>query len=63
GYEDEVLADARRAPLAARRREPALEVGEPTKAVLLETPKQFRAVRVHITEPQEKSGDDDRDGA
>ena len=28
-------------------------MGEPTKAVLLETPKQFRAVDVHIVEPGE----------
>jgi Actinobacteria/chloroflexi VLRF1 release factor len=63
GLVDDVLADPRLAPLAARRREPALDVGEPTKAVLLETPKQFRAVQVHITEPQEKSGDGDRVGA
>ena len=41
------------APLAAVRREPALDVGEPTKAVLLETPKQFRAVEVIIREPVE----------
>jgi hypothetical protein len=53
GLVDDVLADPRLAPLAALRREPALDVGEPTKAVLLETPKQFRAVQVHITEPQE----------
>ena len=53
GLVDEVLTEARLAPFAALRREPALEVGEPTKAVLLETPKQFRAVKVHITEPQE----------
>jgi Actinobacteria/chloroflexi VLRF1 release factor len=38
GLVDEVLADRRLAPLAALRREPALEVGEPTKAVLLGTP-------------------------
>jgi hypothetical protein len=31
-----------------------MEVGEPTKAVLLETPQQFRAVDVHITEPDER---------
>jgi hypothetical protein len=53
GLVDEVLADRRLAPLAALRREPALEVGDPTKAVLLETPKQFRAVAVHIVEPGE----------
>jgi hypothetical protein len=54
GLTDEVLADPRLAPLAALRREPALEVGEPTKAALLETPGQFRAVRVHILEPGDR---------
>jgi hypothetical protein len=54
GLVDDVLTDPRLAPLAALRREPALDVGEPTKAVLLETPKQFRAVRVHIVEPDER---------
>ena len=54
GLVDDVLADQRLQPLAALRREPALDVGEPTKAVLLETPKQFRAVQVHITEPEER---------
>lgn len=56
GLVDGVLADPRLQPLAVRRREPALDVGEPTKAVLLETPKQFRAVQVHITEPGEARG-------
>jgi hypothetical protein len=51
GLVDDVLTDPRLRPLAALRREPALDVGEPTKAVLLETPKQFRAVDVHIKEP------------
>jgi hypothetical protein len=51
GLVDQVLADRRLAPLAALRREPALDVGEPSKAVLLETPAQFRAVDVHIVEP------------
>jgi hypothetical protein len=51
GLVDEVLAARRLAPLAALRREPALDVGDPTKAVLLETPTQFRAVDVHIVEP------------
>ena len=53
GLVDEVLTDRRLAPLAALRREPALEVGEPTKAVLLSTPEQFRAVHVVIREPDE----------
>ena len=54
GLVDEVLADRRLAPLAALRREPALDVGEPTKAVLLETPAQFRAVDVVIVEPRDR---------
>jgi hypothetical protein len=54
GLVDDVLADPRLAALAALRRDPALDVGEPTKAVLLETPKQFRAVQVHIVEPDER---------
>jgi hypothetical protein len=54
GLVEEVLADARLRPLAALRREPHLDVGEPTKAVLLEAPKQFRAVDVHITEPTDR---------
>ena len=54
GLVDDVLADRRLAPLAALRREPHLDVGEPTKAVLLETPKQFRAVDVTIVEPADR---------
>lgn len=56
GLVDDVLTDARLAPLSALRRDPALDVGEPTKAVLLETPKQFRAVQIHITEPADRGG-------
>ena len=55
GLVDDVLTDPRLKPLAALRREPALDVGEPTKAVLLETPTQFRAVDVHIVEPQDRT--------
>src|SRR4051795_5518525 len=58
GLVDAVLADPRLAPLAALRREPALEVGEPTKAALLGTPQQFRAVAVHIVEPEDRPGHD-----
>jgi hypothetical protein len=54
GLVDDVLTDPRLRPLAALRREPALDVGEPTKAVLLETPNQFRAVDVVIVEPQDR---------
>jgi Actinobacteria/chloroflexi VLRF1 release factor len=54
GLVDAVLADPRLRPLGARRREPPLEVGDPTKAVLLATPVQFRAVAVHIVEPHER---------
>jgi hypothetical protein len=53
GLVDEVLADQRLRPLAVLRHERALDVGEPTKAVLLETPAQFRAVAVHLREPGE----------
>ena len=48
---DEVLSDRRLVGLAALRHGPPLDVGDPTKATLLETPKQFRAVRVTIREP------------
>ena len=54
GLVEEVLADRRLAPLSALRREPALDVGDPTKAVLVETPRQFRAVDVHIVEPGDR---------
>lgn len=57
GLVDGVLADPRLRTLAALRREPALDVGEPTKAVLLDTPGQFRAVAVHIIEPGEGLSD------
>ena len=55
GLVAEVLTDPRLAPLVALPQLPALDVGEPTKAVLLETPGQFRAVRVHIVEPADRS--------
>ncbi len=55
GLVDEVLADRRLAGLAALRREPHLDVGEPTKAVLLETPAQLRAVEVTIVEPADRA--------
>jgi hypothetical protein len=55
GLVDEVLADPRLPALAALRRGPALDVGEPTKAVLLTTPAQFRAVHAHITEPGDRT--------
>jgi hypothetical protein len=49
-----VLADQRLRGLAQLPQLAPLEVGEPTKAVLLETPAQFRAVRVHIVEPGDR---------
>jgi len=54
GLVAEVFTDPRLAPLTALPQLPALDVGEPTKAVLLETPGQFRAVRVHIVEPADR---------
>jgi hypothetical protein len=58
GLVDDVLTDPRLRPLAALRRGLALDVGEPTKVVLLETPKQFRAVQVHIVEPTDRASGD-----
>jgi hypothetical protein len=57
GLVDDVLADPRLRALAALRREPALDVGEPTKAVLLATPGLFRAVEVHIVEPGDRAAE------
>jgi hypothetical protein len=54
GLVAEVLADPRLRALAALPRLGPLEVGEPTKAVLLDTPAKFRAVRVHIVEPTDR---------
>jgi choline dehydrogenase-like flavoprotein len=56
GLVDDVLADPRLRPLVLHRHERALEVGEPTKATLLETVQQVRAVAVHIVEPGERQG-------
>jgi len=61
GLVDEVLADQRLKPLVPLRRD-ALDVGEPTKAVLLTTPQQFRGVDVHIVEPGERPGNVRDDG-
>jgi hypothetical protein len=55
GLVAEVLADPRLRALAQLPRLAPLDVGEPTKALLLETPAQFRAVRVHIVEPADRS--------
>ncbi|MCZ2815728.1 acVLRF1 family peptidyl-tRNA hydrolase [Modestobacter sp. VKM Ac-2984] len=55
GLAAEVLTDPRLRPLADLPRLPALDVGEPTKVVLLATPAQFRAVRVHIVEPTDRT--------
>ena len=48
---DQVLADRRLAPLAAKRSEPFLTVPDPKRAILDETPQTFRAVRIHVTDP------------
>jgi hypothetical protein len=54
GLVDDVLTDPRLRPLVALRREPALDVGDPTKAVLLAAAEQLRAVAVHIVEPGDR---------
>jgi hypothetical protein len=51
GLVADVLAEPRLRPLAELPRTEPMEVGEPTKAVLLTTPELFRAVDVHIVEP------------
>jgi peptide subunit release factor 1 (eRF1) len=48
---EQVLADRRLAPLAARRAEPFLTVPDPKRAILESTPPQFRAVRIHVSDP------------
>jgi len=54
GLVDEVLADPRLRPLAALRSDRHLDVGDPTKAVLLTAPDQFRAVDIHLVEPMDR---------
>ncbi|MGY1811480.1 acVLRF1 family peptidyl-tRNA hydrolase [Blastococcus sp. SYSU D00820] len=54
GLVDDVLADPRLRALAAVHRGPALEVGDPTRAVLEGTPAQFRAVGVLLVEPGDR---------
>jgi hypothetical protein len=54
GLVEDVLADPRLRRLAALRREPALDVADPTKAVLLAAAEQLRAVDVHIVEPGDR---------
>jgi Actinobacteria/chloroflexi VLRF1 release factor len=46
-----VLADPRLAPLASLALEHRLDVPDPTRRLLAETPKRFRAVRITVTDP------------
>ncbi|KQS58668.1 hypothetical protein ASG36_11610 [Geodermatophilus sp. Leaf369] len=55
GLVAEVLADPRLGPVAALPRTDPLDVGEPTKVVLLEAAAQLRAVRVHLVEPGDRA--------
>lgn len=48
---DALRADRRMAPLVALDTEPFLVVPDPKLAVLMDTPSQFRAVRVRIVDP------------
>ncbi|WP_214111414.1 acVLRF1 family peptidyl-tRNA hydrolase [Acrocarpospora catenulata] len=48
---DELRTDRRLVPLFALERPPFLTVPDPKLAVLTETPSQFRAVRIRVTEP------------
>jgi hypothetical protein len=47
--------DVRLAPLFALAVDPFLSVPDPRPAVLLATPRRFRAVRIRIIEPAERS--------
>ncbi|MET9337970.1 MULTISPECIES: acVLRF1 family peptidyl-tRNA hydrolase [unclassified Nonomuraea] len=49
---DAMRADRRLAPLFALETEPFLTVPDPRLAVLRETPALFRAVRIHVTDPE-----------
>lgn len=53
---DTVLADPRLAPMRPVVVEPRLEVPDPRLKVLEQTPKQFRAVRIRLTEPVSHHG-------
>jgi hypothetical protein len=48
---EQVLADRRLAPLAAKRADPFITVPDPKKVILEATPATFRAVRIHVTDP------------
>ena len=48
---DALREDARLAPLFALAVDPFLSVPDPRLAVLLDTPRRFRAVRIRLTEP------------
>jgi hypothetical protein len=47
-----VLDDSRLQPLARLAVEPRLAVPDPKFAVLKDSPQQFRAIRIHLTEPE-----------
>jgi hypothetical protein len=53
---DQVLADARLAPLRALLVEHRLHVGDPRQRVLEATPAMFRAVRVEVIDSAESAG-------
>jgi len=48
---DQVLADRRLAALVPRIVEPFLTVPDPKRAILEEAPARFRAVRIHVIDP------------
>jgi hypothetical protein len=48
---DQVLADRRLAPLAAKLAEPFITVPDPKRAVLETAPSVYRSVRIHVTDP------------
>lgn len=53
---DQVLTDPRLRELGSLVAPERLTVPDPKLAVLKETPRQFRAIRIHLTEPEVESG-------
>lgn len=58
----EILTDKRLAPLGERLLPLNMDVGEPRLAILKDTPRQFRVVHVHLTEPDTEVGPSEQDG-
>lgn len=54
----DALADKRLVALRHKMVPLVMDVGEPRLATLKDTPRQFRAVQIHLTEPEPEPGDE-----